>query len=664
MDIETVRSFINMMKLADKIALTGGGITVGGSVRPRLNEVTLCDGLMPYDVQQPLQVALGCTFSSEICHKVSTFLAAEACKRGDAFFGTVRAGLIRDPMAATAGEFFSEDPYLTALLLKSYSSPYGMGFVYTDCLGQGRFENRTIDKRALYELYLYPLIQAGSAAAAVQLDGGRLNGADVCSTQYVTDIYSRYIRPDAMLISPYASEFPADEESVNGVYKLGGDGAYRDKIRYAVDFGGIYEGKLDGAVLRTLASVVNAHDFYRRPMVESMLDAQMPNIVVDSTVLLKNDGVLPISVGRTMAVFGDKTEFEDGALYDVMPVKDASKKLGLFNVFLITGYERDGIDAETVKAICEVAEKTETAVVVCGLCATPLPFVDKVNAVLYCPDRPTVAEIVVMLTGESPRGRLPFTWCKSKDAYPCNNKKYRARGDFRYESMFNGHLLFDTFDTGAVLFPFGHGLGYTGFELSNLDIKNDWSVISADFDVKNTGHRTGTAVCQVYVSLESTSVYGLHRRLVGVKHVTLGGGKSERTSVKIDLRGLAVYDDNDEWSVAGGRYKVEIGLSSQDIKTMGEIKVAAGSRLNAGLNQKTAPSYYATGKKFAPTAPEIEKLLKVPFIKKPDVCPELKPAPAATVKKLLKKAEKWTSKALLPLLKAKIEATPQKNLPV
>lgn len=649
------------MKLADKLALTGGGISVGGFSRPRMGEVYLGDGLMPYDVETPLQIALGCTFSSEICDKVAAYRAAEAAKHGDAFFGAVRAGLIRNPMSATAGEFFSEDPYLVALLLKSFSSAYGSGFVFTDCLGQGRFGNRTIDKRALMELYLYPLVQAGGGAAALQLDGGRLNGEEICSSPQILETYTRYIGQDAMILTPYCKTFRVDEDNINGVYKLGADVEYKEKVASAIEYGSIYEGAIDDAIVRPLSALVNVNDFYRRPIPEAMYDAVMPDIIADCTVLLKNDGALPTKA-KKLTVFGDRSEFEDGADYDIIPVKDAVKKRGLLNVFLITDYERDGIDAETVEAIESTAAKAETVVVLCGACATPISFADKVNAVLFCPDRPTVGQLIVMLTEVSPRGRLPFTWCKSVDSYPCNNKKYLSRGDFRYESMLNGHLLFDVFDTDKVLYPFGHGLGYTGFEASGLTISNDGFAVTAEFDVKNTGTRAGTAVCQAYISLDSSSVYGLHRRLAAVRHVTLDAGKTERARMIIDLRGFAVIDDNDEWTVAGGKYKIEIGFSSENIKATAEVKVAAGSRLNAGLDKKTAPSYYATGKAFLPTAPEIEKLLKVPYIKKPDYCPELRPAPAATVKKLLKKAEKWAPRGASALLKAKIESTPKINL--
>ena len=104
-------------------------------------------------------------------------------------------------------------------------------------------------------------------------------------------------------------------------------------------------------------------------------------------------------------------------------------------------------------------------------------------------------------------------------------------------------------------------------------------------------------------------------------------------------------------------------MSSVDIRASGTVKVAAGSKTEAGLSERIAPSYYKLGSAFAPTAPEIEKLLKVPFIKKPDEYPELDPPPVAKIKKLVKKAEKTTPRHLLPAVKYKIFNTPDKNCP-
>lgn len=649
-----------MLGLTDRAALAGGGLAVRGFDRPKVEDVDYGDGLMPYDIGT-LQLALGCTFSQEVCRKVAVYKANEAARRGYALGGAVRCGLMRDPMNVSACEFFSEDPYLTGLLLKSFAPVDGLGFVFTDSLGQGRFVNRTIDARALNELYLNPLARAGRLAAAVQLDGGRLNGESADGSRSAFDAVARYVSDDAMIFTQYSNEHNADENTFIGAYRLGADNVYKREIVNIAAYDTEADKDLKSCAARTLACSIKAHDFYKKPLTKEMAEATLPELAIASAVLLKNDGALPVRA-KTVSVFGNAADFEDGAKYSLMPVKDAAKRLGAFNVFLITDYEENGIDPQAASVICGAATAGTTVLVICGLCATPIDFADKASAIIYCPVLPRVRDVIDMLTVTPPQGRLPFTWCRSPQSYPCNDKRFAERGDFRYESMYNGYLLFNNFKTDAVVFPFGHGGDFSAYELSKLNVKSDGAAITAEFVVKNVGEYAGEAVCQAYITLTSASVYGITKRLAAVKRVPLERTENARVELKIDLKDFAVYDENSsELVVLGGKYRVEIGLSSTDIRLSADVKVAVGSRIESGLNEKTAPSYYAIGERFKPTAPEIEKLLKVPFIKKPDECPELALPPPSAMKKPLKKAEKLMPKYLRPLLRYKIKTTPAKN---
>ena len=176
MDIERIRGVITQMKLQDKAELTGGGTATPAVTRPKVNGVKLTDGLLPYACNEPTALALGCTFSPEIVAAVSKARSLDAARGGAAVAGTIAAGLILDPTRADACDFFSEDAHVAAQLLQSYAAAGVVGYVFTDALGQGRFANRVIDARALNELYLQPLARAGKYAAALQMDGGYLNG--------------------------------------------------------------------------------------------------------------------------------------------------------------------------------------------------------------------------------------------------------------------------------------------------------------------------------------------------------------------------------------------------------------------------------------------------------------------------------------------------------
>ncbi len=654
MDIERIRGAVARLKLTEKTALVGGGITTCAVDGIGIETVCLTEEFDPYFASEPSAVAFGCTFSHSLSAAVGKARSIAAAEEEDVFAGVIGCGLILDPMREDAADFISEDPIVAAELLKSYASAGVIGYVFTDALGQGRFVNRTIDPRALYELYLYPLSHAGAYAGALQLDGGFVNGKRVASSRSVYDIYSSYIPNDAMIVTQYGDCDGMSVISGGGAYSLGADAAQKKKIVKAVESGELFENKLNKCAERTLSAVVKAHEFYKKPF-----DSEVPpcNIVYDSAVLLKNDGVLPTD--KTVSLFGDASMFDDSAAHYVQPIKDAAKKCGTFNVFLVTDYA-GGIDEETSRIICNTASVAKTVVVLCGGVAVELgEIADRANAVMYMPYCPTVYAVVQLLTAVSPRGHLPFTWCKSQKSYPRNNAKYLERGDFRYESVYNGYMLFNNFEREAVEYPFGHGLDYTKYEISQFKIDCDKLVISLDFVIKNSGAFAGIALLQAYVTYMGDHVYGLSKRLASFRRVALEKTENSMVHIDINLNDLAVYDEsNNALTPVGGRYLVELGLSSTDIRASAQIKVPAGSRVNAGLGKSVAPSYYAVGSRFEPTAPEIEKLLRVPFIKKPDEYPELDPPQPSKIKRSIKKAEKTSPPRLRTRIKYKIEHTP------
>ena len=156
-------------------------------------------------------------------------------------------------------------------------------------------------------------------------------------------------------------------------------------------------------------------------------------------------------------------------------------------------------------------------------------------------------------------------------------------------------------------------------------------------------------------------MYGYSKRLVAFKRVDLGKTENALIELNIDLADFAAYDEqNDAYIPVGGRYRIDVGLSSADIRASAEIKVPFGSRVKVGLSDTAAPAYYKTGGLFEPTAPQIEKLLKVPFIKKADDRPDIDPPSPSNVKRALKKAEKTVPPRLMGQVKYKIEHTPDK----
>ncbi len=129
------------------------------------------------------------------------------------------------------------------------------------------------------------------------------------------------------------------------------------------------------------------------------------------------------------------------------------------------------------------------------------------------------------------------------------------------EGVFVGYRYYETAEV-AVRYPFGFGLGYTTFEVSDLRV----TARGASVTVTNTGTRSGKHVVQVYVSAPESAVSTPKRELRAFSKVALDPGESTRVDLALDARSFAHWDvRTSTWLVAGGDYLVEVGNSSHDI---------------------------------------------------------------------------------------------------
>ena len=170
----------------------------------------------------------------------------------------------------------------------------------------------------------------------------------------------------------------------------------------------------------------------------------------------------------------------------------------------------------------------------------------------------------VLLGASYPSGRLATTWAAWED--------YSTVGDFgdpddtHYrEGVYVGYRYFDSTGT-APLFPFGFGLGYTGFELGEPAVDLDGSRASVRVRVTNTGGRAGREVVQVYVSVPPGGLDQPYQALAGFgKTYELAPGEHQDVTVSFDLADLASYDEARAATVLeAGDYVVRVGVSSRD----------------------------------------------------------------------------------------------------
>ena len=160
----------------------------------------------------------------------------------------------------------------------------------------------------------------------------------------------------------------------------------------------------------------------------------------------------------------------------------------------------------------------------------------------------------VLFGDYNPSGKLPVTFYGNSDQLP-DYKDYSMKGrTYRY------------FDN--ALFPFGYGLSYTKFEVSNG--KFDGNKDSFTVDVKNTGAKNGTEVVQIYIKrLDDTD--GPLKSLRAYQRVEVAAGKTVSANIKLDKKAFELFDpDTNTMRVKPGKYEIYYGTSSraQDLKSV------------------------------------------------------------------------------------------------
>lgn len=129
----------------------------------------------------------------------------------------------------------------------------------------------------------------------------------------------------------------------------------------------------------------------------------------------------------------------------------------------------------------------------------------------------------------------------------------------------------------SPLYPFGHGLSYTTFQYSNLNITPKESGPGAHFqvslDVKNTGDREGMEVVQLYIDDVISSMVTPIIELKGFEKINLKPGETKSVNFTLTPEQLSLLDAHMERVVEPGLFKVMVGSSCDDIRLEGEFNV-------------------------------------------------------------------------------------------
>jgi beta-glucosidase len=172
-------------------------------------------------------------------------------------------------------------------------------------------------------------------------------------------------------------------------------------------------------------------------------------------------------------------------------------------------------------------------------------------------------------------GKLPFTWGHINDYVPFTGASGKTTFDY-----YVGYRYFDN-NKIAPVFPFGYGLSYTTFALSNLQLgcssMGQGAVLPVVVNVQNTGTVAGDETLMVFVSFLNTPARRGAKELKGFARVSLAAGEAKQVTIPVRLSDLDYFqvDANDptagKWIVETGQVKVMV--------TDGSLNPADGTTL-------------------------------------------------------------------------------------
>ena len=545
----------------------------------------------------------------------------------------------RTPLCGRNFEYYSEDPFLSgemgASLIKGIQSK-GVGtslkhFAANNQEYQRFVIDARVDERTLREIYLRSFENAVKKAKpwTVMCAYNKLNG-DYASEHYelLVDILKEEWGFEGLVVSDWGAVHDR-VKSLKGGLDLEMPGPRDRRVQAVVEAiksGDIAMEVLDEAVRRILKIVFKAQESHQEMALDVEGHHQLAKkIVGESIVLLKNDGILPLSGQKKIAVIGRSAKvpnYQGGGSSHINPTRvdiplDEIRKLagdadivfaqgysggdefdqGLLDeaadvaqsadvalVFLALpsskeseGYDREDLDLTEqqlalIDAVAAVQSKT-IVILNSGSVIAVHPWVEKVNALLqaWMMGQAGAGAIAEVLFGVvNPSGKLAETYPIRLEDTPAYINFPGDVGQVRYgEGLYVGYRYYDKKKV-SVQFPFGYGLSYTTFEYSNAraaEAFDDVDGLTVSVDITNTGKVAGSEVVQVYVQDKDSTLDRPIKELKGFAKVYLEPGKTQTVSINLDFRAFAYYHPKySSWITEDGEFDILIGASSQDIR--------------------------------------------------------------------------------------------------
>jgi beta-glucosidase len=503
-----------------------------------------------------------------------------------------------------------------------------------------------VDERTLRELYLAGFEHAVKAAEpwTLMCAYNKLNGS-YCSQHpwLLTEVLRDEWGFDGLVMTDWG----AADDRVEGIeagldLEMPGSGGLNDAVVVAArESGRLEEPTLDLMAGRALDLIRRGNVALAEPY---EVDADEHHrlarrAAAETAVLLSNDGLLPLDAAASVAVIGGfatEPRYQGAGSSLVTPTRldaglDAVREMvgqdhlvrfaqgyeatsddvrpdlideavlvarsadvaivfaGLPPSYEAEAYDRDHLRLpqqhnDLIRAVTEV--NPDTVVVLCNGSPVQMPWVDRPRAIVeaYLGGQGGGGGIVDVLYGRvTPGGKLAETFpVRQSDAasdrwFPGEGRQVQYR-----EGLYVGYRWFDTASVD-VLFPFGHGLSYTTFAYSDLQVVGGtptgddplaWPTV--EVTITNTGDIAGAEVVQLYVRDVESTVHRPDKELKSFAKVHLQAGEAQRVRLPLDRRAFAFWDAaSGDWQVEGGDFDLLVGASSRDLRASATIEIAS-----------------------------------------------------------------------------------------
>ncbi len=210
-----------------------------------------------------------------------------------------------------------------------------------------------------------------------------------------------------------------------------------------------------------------------------------------------------------------------------------------------------------------------------------------------------LAAAELLLGVDSPSGKLADTFARELADYPSSPSFFVSDDYVEYEEdIYVGYRYFETIPGAAekVVYPFGYGLSYTSFALTEQKIAIDGDEVTASVRVCNTGSVPGKEVVQVYFSAPQGKLGKPARQLIGyAKTRLLQPGDEQTVIIRFHADDMASYDDlgkvcKSAWLLEKGAYAFHIGTSVRDTVKADTAYVLTEDRIVRQLTARMVPA--------------------------------------------------------------------------